>query len=690
MLALSSQIPPRAPAPRDPNAPSPQASSEATPDRLQALAADGRLGDALALAAACLDQPEARHWLRDHWIGERDTAQARALLRPGLSEDDAQTWVDRGLLAHFEGQFQSACAHFQRALQMAPDDSAALHHLGRALHNLGRADVALQAFERATQLRPAVAPFWVSLGHALRARGQLQRAAQCFQRAQQLSPALRSASLNLGITCYAMEQPEAALAAFERVLAGDASDVEALSNAGLAHQLLGDLEQAAALYRRALAHDPRHATTWYYLGSLCNELGQGDAAREALQRALQLQPEDVDAWAELSALEEQHNRLPAARAACERGLRLAPQHPQLLLERAKLERRAGALEAAAASLRALDPRRLPERLALQFHYEQGTLLDRLGQYDAAYAAFEIGNQLAARSRRRTGIDDQAFFRRIDAMRAWVEQCETAPYADDDDSGADLCFLLSFPRSGTTLLDTLLDAHPDIDSIEEKPTWESALAELGLDQPDYPQRLDHLNPTDRQCLRRAYRTALGRFLPHRSGRLVLDKLPMRSVDAGVLYRLFPQARFLFAERHPCDVVLSNFMQQYAVNEAFVHFYTLADSAACYDRVMGLWQAIESRFPLPLIRVRYERLVDDTRAELESVCRQLGVGFDPAMLERDASSTRGPIRTNSYQQVAEPINRRAVERWQRYARHLQAQLPRLRAHAERMGYSLEVPA
>lgn len=653
---------------------------------LHSLAARDQLEQALALAQKHLARPECRDWLREHHIGERNEPAARALLIAEGDESLPRTWVDRALLLHFSGRFGDAGRLLEQALQRDARHAPAHNHLGRALHNLGQTDAALHAFERAAKLDPLAPQHWNNLGHALRARGQLQRACDCFEQGVALSPGLRSPRINLGITRYALEQPEAALTAFSDRLRRDPRDVEALSNAGLAQHLLGQLEASRALYQRALALAPEHASTWYYLGTLLNELGEESAAREALQRALQLQPQDPDAWAELAALEEQSGRLDAAQQACQRGLALQPGHPQLVLEQAKLDRRGGRHPQALQRLRGLDPRRLPARTAQQYHYELGTQLDRAGEVDGAWQEFSLGNALAARSRRRAHVDDAAFFQRIDALRRWVDSTPPTPFEDADDDGADLCFLLSFPRSGTTLLDTWLDAHPQIDSIEEKPTWEWARERCAALQQHYPFALDQLSAAQRSTLRQDYRRAVAQHLPQRRGQRVLDKLPMRSIEAGLLYKLFPRARFLFAERHPCDVVLSNFMQQYAVNEAFVHFYTLPDCTRMYDTVLSLWRRQLEVFPLNPIRVRYERLVDNAEAELSRVCAELDLAFEPAMLDR-ARAARGPVRTNSYQQVAEPVYTRAVARWQRYRHHLAPSLATLQPHAEWLGYALD---
>lgn len=652
-----------------------------------------RAGDvegALSILWAFADDPLCNERLRELLLGERRNAEATsAIARAPGPAGDPRTLVSAAIGRHLARDFAGAVDLCRQALATAPAHAPAHNHLGRALNNLGQLPGALTAFERAVQADPDYPEAWHNLGHVLRARGELERACEAFERALRISPGYRSARLNLGITRFSLDQPAPALAHFEALLARDANDVEAMVNAGLCLQLAGDLEPARARYERALALAPENQSAWYYLGVLLNELSDPAAAVRALRRALALRPDDADAWAELAGVHELSSELEQAGAAVQSGLRHAPAHPLLNIEAAKLERRAGDLLGAEARLRRLDPARMPPRVRQQYHYELGNVLDRNQQNDAAFRAFEQGNALAARSVRRAGIDGEAFFREIDAVSGWLD--EGAPGLgdglDDGDLGADLCFLVGFPRSGTTLLDTLLDAHPGVRSVEEKPTLEPVLHALRGLPGGYPGALGRLDASDRARLRRLYRAALAHHGVG-DGALVLDKLPMRSVHAGLVQALFPRARLLFALRHPCDVVLSNFMQQYAVNEAFVNFYTLADTVRTYDAVFRLWQKLEARLSLPLGYVRYEHLVGSPESELAAACRFLGLAWDPGMLDpTQGNSERGRIRTNSYQQVAEPIYQRAQGRWRRYRAQLQPHLSTLAPHAARWGYSLD---
>lgn len=649
----------------------------------------GNAEDALAILREFAADPICSERAREQLVGERRNAEALALLKHApRNPDDPRGLVATAVEQHLAGNYPAAVESCRRALVVAPAHAPAHNHLGRALHNLGQTAAARAEFERAVHADPRYPEAWHNLGHSLRACNELERSCEALQRALEISPGYRSARLNLGINLCMLEQPEPALACFETLLKRNRDDVDAMVNAGLCMQLRGELGKARQRYERALELAPDNPSVHYYLGVLLNELSDPAAAAQSLQRALTMRPDDADAWAELAGVHELSSELDKASSAVQAGLKVAPGHPLLNIEAAKLERRRDDALGAEARLRRLDPGRLSVRVRQQYYYELGNVLDRNTQTEAAFRAFEQANALAAQSVRRRDIDGEAFFRGIDGIGAWFDDGSPGLDAiDDGDQGADLCFLIGFPRSGTTLLDTLLDAHPGMVSIEEKPTLEPLIHTIKGLPGGYPAAIAQLDRSDRLALRRMYRMAIDRHGAV-AGKRVLDKLPLRTIHAGLVQTLFPKARLLFALRHPCDVVLSNFMQQYAVNEAFVHFYTMADTVRMYDAVLGLWRKLEPRLTLPQAYVRYEDLVLAPDEQMAATCAFLGLDWDPAMLEaRQRNQGRGRIRTNSYHQVAEPIYRRALGRWERYRPQLEPFLATLAPHAGHLGYRLD---
>lgn len=654
-------------------------------ERAEAAFARGNAREAERLLAENAHASECAARLRDFLLTEGRLDEALAL---AAGHDDP---VDRALQAHAAGDFRRAAELCRQRLSRQPDDPAALLHLARAVHNLGDAHEALQTLERLTRVAPGFAEGWYALAHALRAGGELERAVDAYERAIERSPALAAARFNLALTCLNADRPRRALECLEALMASDPENAEVLVHAGLAEHMLGRVEAARRRFERALSIAPGHAEAHRLLAAVFNESGRAVQAREHLERALASRPDDPELLADLADVHELSSELDAVASTLARGLEADPNHPRLLVARARLERRRGQCRDAVATLGRLDPQRLPPRLAMQYFHEFGLTLDRLEQPDQAMQAFETANRISAGDPRARSVDRQTFFARVEAIGSWLDQSPAGagdPETGGGDDGRDLCFLIGFPRSGTTLIDTIVDASESVASIEERPTLEPVVERIAGLPGGYPAALDTLGAADLERLRRAYRQHAAPWIGDRSPELIVDKLPLRLLDVALIRRLFPAARLLFVERHPCDVVLSNFMQLYEPTPAFVNCYSLADTVGFYDAVMSLWARLAPIAGDALHALRYESVVSDPETTLQAVCDHLGIAWDAAMLDpQQRLRGRSRVRTTSYQQVGESIYDRASGRWKRYRQYLAPHLATLAPHAERLGYRLD---
>ena len=179
------------------------------------------------------------------------------------------------------------------------------------------------------------------------------------------------------------------------------------------------------------------------------------------------------------------------------------------------------------------------------------------------------------------------------------------------------FLVGFPRSGTTLLDQILDAHPALTTMEEKDALDQVRRAVDRLPGGYPEALAGLDDAAVDGLRRLYWAEVARHLGDRGGQTLVDKMPLNTIDAGLIYRLFPGRRILLALRHPCDVVLSGFMQAMQPNAAMMLFDSLVSTAQFYAQVMDLWSVYRAVLPLTVLTVRYEDLVADLPGETQRI-------------------------------------------------------------------------
>ena len=249
------------------------------------------------------------------------------------------------------------------------------------------------------------------------------------------------------------------------------------------------------------------------------------------------------------------------------------------------------------------------------------------------------------------------------------------------SAPKLAFLVGFPRSGTTLADTFLMGHPQCRVLEELP--------ILLDEATRLAPLSGLHSRSPHELTRAqgsYLDRLRKAMPAAEAQVIVDKFPLNMTVAPLIASLFPGVPIIHVQRHPCDAVLSGFMQSFAQNTGNASFLDLHDAADFYDCVMHLWQASRESLELNVHTLVYEQLVRDPETALRPVVEFLDLPWDAGLLNHQATAKRrGPIANTSYNQVTEPLHKAPVGRWKRYHRQLEPVLPVLLPWAERLGYT-----
>jgi hypothetical protein len=223
-------------------------------------------------------------------------------------------------------------------------------------------------------------------------------------------------------------------------------------------------------------------------------------------------------------------------------------------------------------------------------------------------------------------------------------------------------------------------HPDTQVLEEFHMLGAAETMLG--------NIAHLpdrTPDQLEQARRAYFAELDRHVDRDFAGLVVDKLPLNMLGLPVIHSLFPDARIIFARRHPCDAVLSGFMQSFTLNEAMACFLTIDGAAGLYDAAMSLFSASRDALPVVSHTLVYEQLVADPEAALRPLIDFLGLEWRPELLDhRSTAKARGAIITPSYDQVIQPLSKAPSGRWRRYERELERVLPVLLPWSERLGY------
>ena len=453
------------------------------------------------------------------------------------------------------------------------------------------------------------------------------------------------------------------------------------------------LDVALECYRKAVALGEDGAGMRVTLASLLQNIGRSDEAFEHYHAALDFESDSVTVLSHYADLLEKVHRLDESRAIAERGLKLDPTDPSLHLICARIERRQSQAEAATERLGQLLTFDHIEPHAPVIHAELGELLDYRREFDEAFKHFEESNRLAALQLEddSRGVDKNNFRQRVEQLRdccgpGWAESTTQSPPAQEDEVPA---FLIGFPRSGTTLLDQILDSHPAVQTLEERLVVHMLRRKVQSMAGGYPVALAGLSHDVIHSLRDVYARVAAFHVERQPGTLFIDKFPLNIIDVPLIWRVYPSAKFIVMLRHPCDVCLSCFMNHFHLNDAMANFLTLEDTATSYASVMSLWQQYKRVLPIRYQEVRYEDLVNDMPTEAKRLLEFLGLGWNDAVLRfNDHARQRTKINTPSYSQVTQPLYRRAIARWQSYASQMAPVMDHLLPFITAFGYGTEV--
>jgi tetratricopeptide (TPR) repeat protein len=301
------------------------------------------------------------------------------------------------------------------------------------------------------------------------------------------------------------------------------------------------------------------------------------------------------------------------------------------------------------------------RLGLQFEY--AAALDKCGDHDAAMTVLQTAHALRRRLVNRSHPALQ------DRIQAFTVLEQPAPHWNPavhiHDAHADPVFVVGFPRSGTTLLEQLLDAHPELVSFDEQPFLQNLLGQIGGDDEDVCQLINSLTPEQTASGRSAYFAEVAGVVPTIDRQRAVDKNPLNMVRLPLLQNFFPRSRIILAVRHPCDVVLSCYMQNFRAPAFALTFETLESTAHMYDRVFAHWYAAAAALQLPVLIWKYEDLVANTEGRARVLFDFLQLPWQDSLLAfTERAKDKGVIKTPSYTQVVQPVNARAVGRWLAY--------------------------
>ena len=484
-----------------------------------------------------------------------------------------------------------------------------------------------------------------------------------------VNPKIFEVNFNLGMINLQSGNFDASIQYFQNAKKINPKISRVYFNLALAFEKKNEKNLAIINYEKAIELDPNNSLVFYNLGSLYKDTFDTTKAEKYLKKSLDLKSNFIKAYNNLFDLYDRSNQI-------DKYSQLLKKAQKMLSEKNLISFYSGIHEYKKkeyqSAIKILENTNLNESYFIQNITKHGILAksyDHIKKFDKAFYFFKTNNDLV-KNYYGKNINEKNF---IDYVKQRIEFFQNfkinswKQYSTKNEIN-DPIFLIGFPRSGTTLLDTILRTNKSVEVIEEKPILRNFLIEL---EKKTKNDFNQLNTFDEKYINEMqnfYFQERGKYQKNKNIKIVIDKLPLNIIHIGEVLRFFPNAKFVFALRHPYDSVLSCFMQQFTLNPAMKNFLSIESSAVLYDLVMKLWTIYRKAFSINFHIIKYEDVVLNFEQTTKEVFKYIGLDWseDTENFYLTAKD-RIDISTPSYNQVTSPIYLKSINRWKNYEKY-----------------------
>ena len=452
--------------------------------------------------------------------------------------------------------------------------------------------------------------------------GRWKDAESLLRRAVELAPGWTAAKANLALVLGRMGRPTEALELLNDIFVAEPEEIGHWNLKAATLGRLGDFDSAIRLYEEVLAKSPMQPRVWMSYGHMLKTVGRQAEAIAAYRKAIGIRPQLGEAWWSLANLKT------------------------VKFDDDDLSAMQDAVESAG----------LTDEDRFHLDFALGKAMHDLGQADGAFAHYSRGN---ARRLKSQPFRPEEITRAVDRS---IKVFSAQAFAERPGGclSADPIFIVGLPRAGSTLVEQILSSHSLVEGTSELPYLPILAHKLG----PYPKAVLDASEEERRALGEEYLKQAG--IQRRTDcPFFIDKLPNNWLYVPFIQLVLPNAKIIDARRHPLGCCFSNFRQHFARGQAFT--YDLQHVGGYYVDYVRLMAHVDAVLPGRVHRVIYERMVDDTEAEIRLLLDFCGLAFEPACLE--FYKTERAVRTASSEQVRRPIYRDATEDWRAYEAHLE---------------------
>ena len=447
----------------------------------------------------------------------------------------------------------------------------------------------------------------------------------------------------------------------EMLLARNKKDVNALLLLGLVHKGKTRFSEAIACFEKCIALDPKTPDHYLNLGTVLSLLGRTKLAIARFEKARKLRPDDpriivavVDAYEKAGEKDKALELLDPFIQAGADDVHMAFNYANIKVSQKEPEK------AIAALLRHVHEPMVPP----SFFFVLGKAYEATGDFDRAFHAYSAGNVTNSGD-----FDLEKHIQLIDDMIEVFNPANLARLPQAKHGSKKPVFVVGRPRSGTTLIESILDAHPQIAGIGEDSMIANIASDLGFtigSTLSYPKSVGDMDQGDVERLGAMYLEHIDML--GKNATRVVDKSLANYLNLGLIQLLFPLATVIHCRRNAIDNCWGCFVENLHEHKYTTDLHNLGITHRHYERLMRHWHKV---LDLSILDIDYEEVVADQEGMSRKIIEFCGLPWDDRCLRFYESSAQRNVKaaiTLSYDQVRRPIYKTSVGRAKKFEQHL----------------------
>lgn len=528
---------------------------------------------------------------------------------------------------------------------------------------------------------------WKVLGAVFAHFNKLDESLKANYKALQLNDRDSEANNNYGNILLKLGNFENAALHFRNAIKIRPNFPEAHNNLGNALRNLNRFEDSEISFRRALSFKKNYPEVYNNLGNTLFQLGRLEEAEACMKNSISLNSELPDTYLNLCEILEKNNKLEDLLALVKSAKSKFFEHKSdFMFYEALFYFRSENFKRTEVSLKKINKEELTKNRIIGFLKLKGEYYHYKKDYENAFSIFEEMNKKIKHSIEYQKQKPKDYFKYQQKKISQINELENNNVYIKKiiPSWYQPTFLIGFPRSGTTLIDTVLRGHSKIEVLEEKPMLQKIYSNI-----DYLfeiKKIEEMNYFYAKKASSIYFEEVDKYCKIEKSSTLIDKFPLNIFEIPLINTIFPKAKFILAIRHPYDCVFSCWMQNFKLNHAMANMVDLDQIVDLYFNAMHFFNICKKRYKIDYIKIRYEDLVSDFNNEIKNLISFLGLKMEEDIKDyQKMAFSRTFINTPSYSQVVKPLYQNASYRWLKYKNRFEKYNDKMNQLISELGYS-----